>query len=252
MASMRSSTIIAGLSLEQISPKLSSIFSEVVSSVNATFLSLIPNPQRFEDYRPISLCNVIYKIISKILANRLKEILDQLISPNQAAFIKGRNIAENILLAHELVRNFHKDRGPAPFCVKVDLQKAYDKVSWNAVLGCLRQMSFPPNLDRVDTGLHFNHLLCSFSEWLPFDVSFLGREVLDKLILPHILKQVSPCWLHRRSRRSLWRCLLHYASLLLSLLACPWNGPLRPLDMNSGPPRTPLSIALRMRAALLR
>lgn len=90
---------------------------------NFSFFSLIPkceNPQRFEDYRPISLCNVIYKIISKILANRLKEILDQLISPNQAAFIKGRNIAENILLAHELVRNFHKDRGPAQFCVKVD------------------------------------------------------------------------------------------------------------------------------------
>lgn len=80
--------------------------------VNSTFLELIPkvdNPEVFEKFRPISLCNVLVKKISKILANRLREMLSELVGPHQSAFIKGRNISENILLAHGLVRNFHRD-----------------------------------------------------------------------------------------------------------------------------------------------
>ncbi|KAK8482752.1 hypothetical protein V6N11_055088 [Hibiscus sabdariffa] len=83
---------------------------------------------------PISLCNVLVKKISRILANRLREMLDELVGPHQSTFIKGRNIIENILLAHGLVRNFHRDKGTPKFCAKLDIRKAYDSVPWDAVL----------------------------------------------------------------------------------------------------------------------
>ena len=73
------------------------------------------------------LCNFIYKVISKVLANRLSTVLPSLISHNQSGFVKGRMICENVLLAHELVRGFHCIHGPKKFCVKVDLRKAFDK-----------------------------------------------------------------------------------------------------------------------------
>lgn len=86
--------------------------------VNSTFLELIPkvdNPEVFEEFSPISLCNVFVKKILKILVNRLREMLDELVGPHQSAFIKGRNI----LLAHELVRNFHRNKGTPKFCAKL-------------------------------------------------------------------------------------------------------------------------------------
>ncbi|CAM8910586.1 unnamed protein product [Rhodiola kirilowii] len=74
-------------------------------SVNETLITLIPKvkvAERVEDLRPISLCNVMMKIITKVLANRLKEVLPSIITQNQSAFIGGRLITDNILLAHEI------------------------------------------------------------------------------------------------------------------------------------------------------
>ncbi|GKC06324.1 reverse transcriptase domain, reverse transcriptase zinc-binding domain protein [Tanacetum coccineum] len=106
---------------------------KLLKELNHTVIALIPkiqNPTRINDFRPISCCNVLFKCISKIIANRIKGSLMHLISPNQSAFVPGRSIADNILLTHELMHNYHLDRGVARCAFKVDIQKAYDTVDW--------------------------------------------------------------------------------------------------------------------------
>ena len=81
---------------------------------NQTFITLIPKnscPKNVNHFRPISLCNVIYKVIPKILVNRFKPFMDYLITPFQNAFIKGRNIFDNILIAHEIFDMLGKMKG---------------------------------------------------------------------------------------------------------------------------------------------
>ncbi|GJW51132.1 putative RNA-directed DNA polymerase, eukaryota, reverse transcriptase zinc-binding domain protein [Tanacetum coccineum] len=104
------------------------INGRLLKEINHTIIALIPkvqNPMGVNDYRPISCC--IFKCISKILANSIKESLKTLISPNQSAFVPGRSIADNILLTQELMHNYHLDRGVPRCPFKVDIQKAYDK-----------------------------------------------------------------------------------------------------------------------------
>jgi len=85
----------------------------MLRQINHTFLALIPkgdNPTETQHFRPISLCNTVYKTISKILVNRLRPLLDKIVSPFQSAFIPGRSIHENILLTHEIMHKFKKTK----------------------------------------------------------------------------------------------------------------------------------------------
>ena len=76
-------------------------------------LVLIPkvkNPSKITEYRPISLCNVIYKLAAKTVANRLKTILSSIVSENQSAFTKGRFITDNILIVYEIMHHINQKR----------------------------------------------------------------------------------------------------------------------------------------------
>ena len=115
--------------------------------LNQTFITFIPKIPNFEEvshFRPINLCNVFYKIILKVLANKLKPIMDSIITPYQNAFIKGRNIFDNILLAHEIIDVIRKkrERRDSFRVLKIDMSKAYDRVNWNFLKAILNVMNF--------------------------------------------------------------------------------------------------------------
>lgn len=117
----------------------------MLKQANSTVITLIPkviNPHLITDYRPISCYNVSYKVISKILVNRIRTILDDIILKNQSAFIPRKMISKNIMLAHELLRGYHKDK--LGYCaLKIDLQKAYDSISWDFLEEVLIAFRFP-------------------------------------------------------------------------------------------------------------
>ncbi|KAK2423594.1 hypothetical protein QL285_034041 [Trifolium repens] len=130
------------------------------SSLNETNICLIPkceNPTFMKDLRPISLCNVLYKMISKLLANRLKCCLEKCVSEEQSAFIEGRSILDNALIAVKIIHTLkRKTRGrKGDLALKIDISKAYDKVDWGFMRGMLERLGF------VDKWIHWMMLCVS-------------------------------------------------------------------------------------------
>ena len=120
---------------------------EMTNGVNDTAIILIPKvqfPKELKDFRPISLCNVIYKIMSKCLVNRLRHIMSELISENQSAFIPGRLTTDNSIIAFECLDFIQSVGANSPACCayKLDLSKEYDRVDWAFLEKTLRKWGF--------------------------------------------------------------------------------------------------------------
>ena len=119
----------------------------MLRDINNTYICLIPkikNPQKITDYRPISLCNVIYKLISKLLENRLKKILHEVINEAQRAFVPGRHITDNVKVAFETMHTIGKRKKGKEglMAIKLDMSKAYDRVEWEYLEIIMRKMGF--------------------------------------------------------------------------------------------------------------
>lgn len=115
-------------------------------STNATLLSLVPkttSAEKMSDFRPIAWCNLVYKLISKIMAHRLKAILPRAIEKNLCAFVQCRLLPENVLLATNLVKDYHKPQVSSRSAIKLDISKAFDIVKWSFIEVVLRATHIP-------------------------------------------------------------------------------------------------------------
>lgn len=118
---------------------------QILKQWNVTAIMLVPKStevDRVSGFRPISCCNAIYKVVSKILARRLEKVLPVMVSPSQSAFVKGRLLVENVLLATEMVHGFGSKNSSPRGLLKVDIRKAFDSVSWPFILQILEAAEF--------------------------------------------------------------------------------------------------------------
>ncbi|XP_073051334.1 uncharacterized protein [Primulina eburnea] len=119
--------------------------SPMPQSFTATTITLIPKVEGSRarsDFRPICLCNVTNKIISKLLYSRLRGVVERLVSPNQSGFVPGRMISDNILLAQKLTHSLTLPTRGGNVILKLDMAKAYDRVQWSFLFGVLRHFGF--------------------------------------------------------------------------------------------------------------
>jgi hypothetical protein len=116
----------------------------IPTDVNQTYITLIPKKQQPiipQDYRPIGLCNVIYKIYSKSVANRIEDHLSDYINQSQSAFVANRHISSDIILTQEIIHSFNlKSWTDQAFILKIDLAKAFNRIEWTFILSALKRV----------------------------------------------------------------------------------------------------------------
>ena len=114
------------------------------SKLNKSFITLIPKcamPTCLNDYRPISLVGSMYKILAKVLANRLRSVINEVIGPNQFSFVKGKQILDCSLVANEVIDDI-KRKCEGGLLFKVDFEKAYDSIDWSFLDLVMAKMRF--------------------------------------------------------------------------------------------------------------
>ena len=118
--------------------------------LNSTLIALIPKcsgPETIGQFRPISLCNTVYKMVTKTIVNCIRPLLSNLVSPYQSAFVPGRRGVDNVIIAQELPHSMHRKNGRiGNFILKVNLKKAYDKLEWSFIREVLLFFLFPKSL----------------------------------------------------------------------------------------------------------
>ncbi|KAG7532416.1 Endonuclease/exonuclease/phosphatase superfamily [Arabidopsis thaliana x Arabidopsis arenosa] len=193
--------------------------------LNETNICLIPKtdrPRKMAEFRPISLCNVSYKVISKVLSSRLKKLLPDLISETQSAFVSGRLITDNILIAQE---NFHALR-TNPACkkkfmaIKTDMSKAYDRVEWSFLQALMLKMGFA-------------------QKWVDL-ISYCVSSVSYKILLNGVPRgSIRPTrGIRQGDPLSPFLFILYTEALVANLKEAEWHGRIQGLQVSRASPST--------------
>lgn len=168
------------------------IFREgkVPAYLNQTLIALIPKIQGLKilgNYKPISLCNTVYNVVTKTIVARLRPHLVKLISPLQVAFVPGRKGIDNAIIVQEIIHTLSKKRGQVGYmALKIDLEKAYDKLEWNFIRDMLIRFNFP--LDIID-------IIMSCVSTVLTSILFNG-EALDLIYPSRVIRQGDPLSLY--------------------------------------------------------
>ncbi|XP_059301771.1 uncharacterized protein LOC132053674 [Lycium ferocissimum] len=120
-----------------------------MGSMNCTTVTLVPkgpNPNHAKEFRPISCCTTMHTLIGKILTTKLKIVVDSLVGPSEFAFIEGRSILDNVIVAHELIKGYGQKHVSPKCCVKIDLRKANDSVEWGFLRMILIEYGLPDKM----------------------------------------------------------------------------------------------------------
>ena len=143
--------MVGKLVMEEI--KMVFVEKRVLEYLNKTHISLIPKvqgPKMLGNYRPISLCNSMYKVLTKIIVARLRPYLGKLISPFQMAFVLSKKGSNNVIIAQEIIHSLSKKKGGVGYMVlNIDLEKAYDKIEWSFIRDMLARVNLPMDLQDI-------------------------------------------------------------------------------------------------------
>ncbi|CAN0829616.1 Transposon TX1 uncharacterized 149 kDa protein [Linum grandiflorum] len=150
MASTRLSIRIFGTSLDRISIKTAKKWltnTSISDDAQATTIILLPKidkPEKMKDLRPISLCDVRYRLLAKVLANRIRRLMPHIIREEQSAFVQGRSIMDNVIITFESLHSMSTKLCPkvGDVALKMDISKAYDRVEWKYLEQVLLMLGF--------------------------------------------------------------------------------------------------------------